>query len=42
MGEEIDDPYGYGIDVYEACAKEIEKCLVLLLEKEFGVIEWLL
>lgn len=38
MGNEIDDPYGYGLDVYKSCAKEIDECLDLLIEKEFGGI----
>lgn len=35
---EIDDPYGYGFDVYRECAKEIDRCLDLLINKEFGGI----
>ena len=33
---EISDPYGYGFDVYRECAKEIDKCIDLLITKEFG------
>ena len=35
---EISDPYGFGIDVYSKCAKEIDNCLDLLINKEFGGI----
>lgn len=38
-GHEIDDPYGYGMDIYKSCAKEIDECLDLLLEKEFGGVK---
>ena len=38
LGHEIDDPYGYGLDVYKSCAREIDECLDLLIEKEFGGI----
>ena len=30
---DISDPWGYGIDVYKKCAKEIEKCIEKILEK---------
>ncbi len=30
---DISDPWGYGLDVYKKCAKEIEKCLEKILEK---------
>ena len=29
----IKDPWGYGINVYEECAKEIDECLNLLINK---------
>lgn len=32
---DISDPYGYGLDAYEKCITEIEKCLDLLIIKEF-------
>lgn len=35
IGQEIADPYGYGLEVYKQCAKEIDECLNLLIEKEF-------
>ena len=31
---DLDDPWGYGEDVYRFCASEINECLDLLLEKE--------
>ena len=30
---DIKDPWGYGIDVYKKCVKEIEKCIEKILEK---------
>ena len=33
---EISDPYGGTIKVYEECINDIEKCLDLLIKKEFG------
>lgn len=36
---EIADPYGYGFDVYRNCANEIDNCLDLLINKEFGGIK---
>ncbi len=30
---DISDPWGYGLDVYKKCAKEIEKCIEKILEK---------
>ena len=30
---DIDDPWGYGIEIYDACAKEIVYCVDKLLEK---------
>lgn len=33
---DVDDPYGYALDVYNKCAEEINNCLDLLVEKEFG------
>lgn len=30
---DIDDPWGYKIDIYEACAKEVVDCVEKLLEK---------
>ena len=30
---DIKDPWGYGIDVYKECAKEIEECIEKMLEK---------
>ena len=36
LGTEISDPYGYGFEVYKECAQEIDECLDLLIEKEFG------
>ena len=35
---DISDPYGYGMNVYRECAKEIDECLDLLINKEFGGI----
>ena len=29
----ISDPWGYGIDVYRYCAKEIKECLDIIIEK---------
>lgn len=29
---DIDDPWGYGIEIYDACAKEIVYCVDKLLE----------
>lgn len=31
---DIEDPWGYGIDVYKNCAKEIEDCLDKIMEKK--------
>ena len=33
-GTDISDPWGYGIDVYTKCIKEIDESLELLLKKE--------
>lgn len=30
---DISDPWGYGINVYKNCAKEIEECIEKILEK---------
>lgn len=30
---DIADPWGYGIDVYKKCAKEIEECLNIIINK---------
>ena len=30
---DIKDPWGYGLDVYKKCAKEIENCIEKILEK---------
>ena len=30
---DIQDPWGYGLDVYKKCAKEIENCLAIILKK---------
>ncbi len=30
---DIDDPWGYGIEIYTACAKEVVECVDKLLEK---------
>lgn len=30
---DIDDPWGYGMSIYESCAKEIIECVDKLLEK---------
>lgn len=30
---DIKDPWGYGIDVYRECAKEIENCIKKIVEK---------
>lgn len=30
---DISDPWGYGLDVYKKCAKEIEICIEKILEK---------
>ena len=30
---DISDPWGYGIEVYKKCAKEIEECIEKILEK---------
>lgn len=30
---DIKDPWGYGIDVYKKCAKEIKECLNKIIEK---------
>jgi len=30
---DIDDPWGYGIDVYSSCAKEIVNCVDKLIDK---------
>ncbi len=30
---DIKDPWGYGIDVYKNCAKEIQECLNKIIEK---------
>ena len=30
---DIKDPWGYGIDVYKKCVKEIENCIEKILEK---------
>ena len=32
-GIDIKDPWGYNLETYRQCAKEIENCLVKLLEK---------
>ena len=29
----IKDPWGYGIEVYKNCAKEIQECLDRIIEK---------
>ena len=34
-GHDITDPWGYEIQVYNSCAKEIDECLNLLIKKEF-------
>ena len=30
---DINDPWGYGLDVYKKCAKEIENCIAIILKK---------
>jgi len=30
---DISDPWGYGLEVYKNCAKEIEKCIEIILKK---------
>lgn len=30
---DISDPWGYGIEVYKRCAKEIEDCINKIIEK---------
>ena len=30
---DVDDPWGYGLDVYTSCAKEIVECVDKLIEK---------
>ncbi len=32
-GVDINDPWGYNLETYKQCAKEIEKCLNKLIEK---------
>ena len=35
---EIADPYGLGYEIYKECAKEINECIDVLINKEFGGI----